>query len=293
MAGRVINDDEWKAAREAYETTAAGYGALAKSLSCSKNLVARRAAKEGWSKQSQADSESVAAAAPAASESAIVTEKAALSETRTPSAAGEAAQNSAPTASVAPVAARPVGAWHIPAPPDHFDAWQREDYVRDQVTALVIAQNQAHQAEQRALSNQWRTLMRSASPDAAAVRSHKLLADSMRVRPRPGKGNRCSILFRSEQNKLPAQGNVSVRISVVKMEGVAFGADNSEAAVAYRNRVRTTLAAVRGILRERLGIDKTPDLAIEEALKRLKFDGAGDVIDGITDVVPRMVDASQ
>lgn len=292
MAGRVINDDEWKAAREAYETTAAGYGALAKSLSCSKNLVARRAAKEGWSKQSQADSESVAAAAPAASESAIVTEKAALSETRTPSAAGEAAQNSAPTASVAPVAARPVGAWHIPAPPDHFDAWQREDYVRDQVTALVIAQNQAHQAEQRALSNQWRTLMRSASPDAAAVRSHKLLADSMRVRQGQEKESLLDFV-RSEQNKLPAQGNVSVRISVVKMEGVAFGADNSEAAVAYRNRVRTTLAAVRGILRERLGIDKTPDLAIEEALKRLKFDGAGDVIDGITDVVPRMVDASQ
>jgi hypothetical protein len=273
-----LTPEQLIAARRDWEgDPSASYASIAAKYRISKALVGQIAKREGWVKDPKpADSEPVVAAAPAVSESAKVTGNAASSETRTPSPAGETAQNSAPTASVAPAAARPMSAWHVPPAPDHFDAWQREDYLRDQVAVLVVAQNQAHQAEQRALSNQWRLLMRSTSPDAAAVRSHKLMADALRIRQGEEKSSLLDFI-RSEQGKLPAQGNVSVRISVVQIEGAAFLADNSPAAIVWRAEARKVIEAAR---RELVAAGLRP-MQVLDAISRIRGGAApdGEIVD--------------
>lgn len=152
MAQQKISDEQWAAVRKRYESEPGlGYGALAQSLDCSKNLVARKAKEQHWQKSIEA---SLATAKNGRAIGSKVTESAVHAATRAPSVYSNPAAESPPQPvrvlsrdSTASASQSEV----LDRPP--FASWEREvEWIEQQVVARQRALMERHERELRALT---------------------------------------------------------------------------------------------------------------------------------------------
>jgi hypothetical protein len=233
MAART--DEDWKIARERYETDPnAGYGTIATQvLDCSRTLVAKRAAKEGWQKRigvSVAPNQHAPdASAVSPSEKIGAEQKAAIGRTQAPTLYTPSQESRpafaprTPAQSIAPsqgASSAPQGVYSIGELPEGLDEWERREWVEVACKDLIQRQTDRHAQEQRALSMDFAKEVRNPT-DGAAARRIKALTEATKIRQEM---ERASLLhwIKLRLEQVPELGN-GVRISVLLVQGLQFG----------------------------------------------------------------------
>ncbi|MGY6161858.1 hypothetical protein [Paraburkholderia strydomiana] len=159
MSQQKITDEQWVAAKTRYETEPGlGYGALAQTLDCSKNLVARKAKEQRWQKSIEA---CLATARNGRAIGSKVTESAVHPATRAPSVYSNPVPESAPLAAGAAVADQVVVGATAASPalgdismPDGLDPAEQEAFIRAVVIRRQTELNAVHRKELRAVKAQ-------------------------------------------------------------------------------------------------------------------------------------------